>query len=63
MPRARDYDRFHNKYKLGRLMMRGLVHVVLAMALAPLAATLARAQEDPSVHMVTYIEVAPAAQG
>ncbi len=33
------------------------------MALAPLAATPASAQEDPSVHMVTYIEVAPAAQG
>jgi quinol monooxygenase YgiN len=43
--------------------MRGLVYVVLAMALAPLAATLANAQEDPSIHMVTYIEVAPAAQG
>jgi hypothetical protein len=43
--------------------MRGFVHVILAMAVTPLAATLARAQEDPSVHMVTYIEVAPAAQG
>ena len=43
--------------------MRGLVHVVLAMTFAPLAATLARAQDDPSVHMVTYVEVAPAAQG
>jgi quinol monooxygenase YgiN len=43
--------------------MRGLVHVVLAMAFAPLAATLASAQEDPSIHMVTYIEVVPAAQG
>jgi quinol monooxygenase YgiN len=47
----------------GRLTMRGLVHVVLAMALAPLAATLAIAQQDPSIYMVTYIEVAPAAQG
>ncbi len=43
--------------------MRGLVHVVLAMAFAPLAATPANAQEDPSIHMVTYIEVEPAAQG
>ena len=42
-------------------MMRKLIFV-LAMALAPLAATPASAQDDPSVHMVTYIEVAPAAQ-
>ena len=36
--------------------------VVLAMALALLATT-AGAQDDPSVHMVTYIEVVPATQG
>ena len=35
---------------------------VLAMALAPLA-TPASAQDDPSIHMVTYIEVVPATQG
>ena len=34
---------------------------VLAMALAPLA-TPASAQDDPSIHMVTYIEVVPATQ-
>lgn len=42
--------------------MRGFVHVILAMAFAPLA-TLANAQDDPSVYMVTYIEVVPATQG
>jgi len=42
--------------------MRELLFV-LAMVLAPLAATPASAQDDPSVHMVTYIEVVPAAQG
>src|SRR5262245_64242245 len=42
-------------------MMREYVFV-LAMALAPLA-TPASAQDDPSVHMVTYIEVVPATQG
>ena len=42
-------------------MMREYVFV-LAMALAPLA-TPASAQDDPSIHMVTYIEVVPATQG
>ena len=42
--------------------MRELIFV-LAMALAPLAATPASAQDDPSIHMVTYIEVVPATQG
>ena len=42
--------------------MRELIFV-FAMALAPLAATPASAQDDPSVHMVTYIEAVPAAQG
>jgi quinol monooxygenase YgiN len=41
-------------------MMREYVFV-LAMALAPLA-TPASAQDDASVHMVTYIEVVPATQ-
>jgi quinol monooxygenase YgiN len=36
--------------------------LVLAMALAPLA-TPASAQDDASVHMVTYVEVVPAMQG
>jgi quinol monooxygenase YgiN len=43
--------------------MRELVPLMLAAALAPLAATAAGAQADPSIHMVTYIEVAPAARG
>ena len=41
--------------------MRGSF-LFLRWRLAPLAATPASAQDDPSVHMVTYIEVAPAAQ-
>jgi hypothetical protein len=43
--------------------MRELFLFMLAAALAPLAITAANAQDDPSIHMVTYIEVAPAARG
>src|SRR4029079_13142162 len=52
----------HNNRNWGGLIMRELIFV-FAMALAPLAATPASAQDDPSVHMVTYIEGVPAAQG
>ena len=39
------------------------LYAVLAMVLIPLAATPpARAQNDPTIHMITYIDVAPAAK-
>jgi quinol monooxygenase YgiN len=39
------------------------VYAVLALALMPIvAAQPARAQNDPTIHMVTYIDVAPAAK-
>jgi quinol monooxygenase YgiN len=39
------------------------LHAILALALVPLmAAQTARAQNDPTIHMVTYIDVAPAAK-
>src|SRR5438132_562141 len=39
------------------------IYTVLALALVPLlAAQPARAQNDPTIHMVTYIDVAPAAK-
>ena len=39
------------------------IYAVLALALMPLvAAQPARAQSDPTIHMVTYIDVAPAAK-
>ena len=44
-------------------MMWELFPAILAAALGPLAATTASAQDDPSIHMVTYVEVAPAARG
>jgi autoinducer 2-degrading protein len=43
-------------------MMREFI-LVFAMALAPLATNPASAQDDPSVHMVTYVEVVPSTQG
>lgn len=43
-------------------MMRELFPVVLAAALGPLLGPLAATAANPSIHMVTYIEVAPAAQ-
>jgi quinol monooxygenase YgiN len=43
------------------MMMRKLLPTLLAF-LAPLAGTSGGAQDDPSIHMVTYIEVAPAAR-
>ena len=44
--------------------MRPFIQFVLAMALVPLAATTAAQaqQEDPTVYVTSYIEVAPAAQ-
>jgi len=40
-----------------------IVYAILAMILIPLAATpAARAQNDPTVHMITYIDAAPAAK-
>jgi len=39
------------------------IYTILALALMPLvAAQPARAQNDPTIHMVTYIDVAPAAK-
>src|SRR5439155_13070342 len=39
------------------------VYAVLATILIPLAATTAaRAQNDPTIHMISYIDVAPAAK-
>jgi quinol monooxygenase YgiN len=43
------------------MIVRKLLPILLA-TLAPLAATAASAQDDPSIHMVTYVEVAPAAR-
>jgi quinol monooxygenase YgiN len=44
--------------------MRAFLHVMLAIALLPLLATPpARAQDDPTVFLVSYIEVAPASKG
>jgi quinol monooxygenase YgiN len=43
--------------------MHSSYYAVLALALMPvLAAQPARAQNDPAIHMVTYIDVAPAAK-
>src|SRR5258705_11755182 len=43
--------------------MRLLTHLMLAMTIMPLAlAPQASAQEDSTGHMITYVEVAPAAK-
>ena len=42
--------------------MRAFVHAILAIVALPLAAAPAKAQEDPSIHMVSYVDAAPAAR-
>src|SRR4249919_736728 len=66
---ARAHDQGHadnrsiGKTPIGRIDMRLLSPIVLAMTIMPLAlAPQASAQEDSTGHMVTYVEVAPAAK-
>ena len=42
--------------------MRAFVHAILAIVTLPLAAAPAKAQEDSSIHMVSYVDAAPAAR-
>ncbi len=43
--------------------MRPLIRAMLAIAAVLLAGAPAKAQENPSIHMVSYIDAAPAARG